>query len=138
MKNYTVAVCVDDGQGLMLFGKRQSRDRVLISEFVESNSDKKIYIAPFSKLLFEQYPDVSVADDPFSVAEEGSAIFVENLRIDERLDSVSTLIIYRWNRKYPSDVKFNVDPVKCGFKLKSSVDFKGSSHEKITKEIYEK
>ena len=88
--------------------------------------------------LFEQYPDVSVADDPFSVAEEGSAIFVENLRIDERLDSVSTLIIYRWNRKYPSDVKFNVDPVKCGFKLKSSVDFKGSSHEKITKEIYER
>ena len=133
MKNYTVAVCVDDGQGLMLFGKRQSRDRVLISEFV-----KKIYIAPFSKLLFEQYPDVSVADDPFSVAEEGSAIFVENLRIDERLDSVSTLIIYRWNRKYPSDVKFNVDPIKCGFKLKSSVDFKGSSHEKITKEIYER
>ena len=138
MKNYTVAVCVDDGGGLLLFGKRQSRDRVLIAEFVESNSDKNIYIAPFSKLLFESYPSVTVSDDPFSVAEEGSAIFVENLRIDERLDSVSTLIIYRWNRKYPSDVKFNVDPLKCGFKLKSSVDFEGSSHEKITKEIYER
>jgi hypothetical protein len=138
MKNYTVAVCVDDGQGLMLFGKRQSRDRVLISEFVESNSDKRIYIAPFSKLLFEEYPSVTVADDPFSVAAEGSAIFVENVRIDERLDSISTLIVYSWNRKYPSDVKFNVDPLKNGFKLKSSVDFRGSSHEKITKEIYQR
>jgi hypothetical protein len=138
MKKYTVAVCVDDGQGILLFGKRQSRDRVLVSEFVESNSDKKIYIAPFSKLLFEQYPNVFVADDPFSTAEDGSAIFIENIRIEDNLDSVSTLIIYRWNRKYPSDVKFNVDPLKCGFKLKSSIDFKGSSHEKITKEIYER
>ena len=138
MKNYTVAVCVDDDGGLLLFGKRQSRDRVLISDFVESNSDKRIYIAPFSRILFDQYPSVTVLDDPFSVAEAGSAIFVENIRIDERLGSIGTLMVYKWNRKYPSDVKFNVDPIKSGFKLKSSVDFSGSSHEKITREIYER
>lgn len=136
MKNYTVAICIDDGLGLMLFGKRQSRDRVLISEFIESNGDKNIYISPFSRLLFEPHPSVRISDDPFAEAEEGSALFIENIKLDGKIDDIGTLIIYRWNRKYPSDVKLTLDPLKCGFKLSSKKDFAGSSHEKITKEIY--
>ena len=49
---------------------------------------------------------------------------------------IDTLIIYRWNRLYHSDVKFDVDVKKSGYKLKSSTEFAGSSHDKITKEIY--
>ena len=49
---------------------------------------------------------------------------------------IGTLVIYRWNELYPSDVKFDLDVVAAGFKLVESYDFKGSSHDRITKEIY--
>ena len=49
MKNLTVALVLDEREGMMIFGKRQSRDRVLIADFVSSMGDTPIYISPFSK-----------------------------------------------------------------------------------------
>ena len=43
--------------------------------------------------------------------------------------------LYKWNRKYPSDVKFPKDMLN-DFKLEGSTDFEGNSHEKITEERY--
>ena len=51
-----VAVCVDDAQGMTFFGKRQSSDRVLIEEFITSNSGRRVYITPFSARIFQNYP----------------------------------------------------------------------------------
>ena len=51
---------------------------------------------------------------------------------------ISRLIIYNWNRRYPFDRQLDISPAKMGFKLVSVTEFEGSSHEKITKEIYER
>jgi hypothetical protein len=46
------------------------------------------------------------------------------------------MIIYKWNRVYPSDLSLDVYPDKIGLKLHESFDFKGQAHEKITREIW--
>ncbi len=50
------------------------------------------------------------------------------------VDRLDRLIVYRWNRHYPSDVRF--PPELADFTLQSSTEFRGSSHDLITREEY--
>lgn len=136
MKKIKVAVCIDDNGGVLLFGKRQSRDRTLIADFVKTVGEGCVYVNQFSKALFTSYPEVNVCESPQDEAPDGCAVFAENIPLSPIIDFVDELIIYKWNRRYPSDVKIDVDPEKCGFSLCETLEFAGSSHEKITKEIY--
>ena len=61
--------------------------------------------------------------------------FVEDLAFTEYLPLVSSITIYRWNRHYPSDVKFP-QQLLDEWKWIQSTDFPGNSHEKITQERY--
>ena len=138
MKKITVAVVIDDEKGMLIFGKRQSRDRVMIEEFVNSFKDKEICISNFSELIFEPHKNVKVYENPLEECESGAVCFIENIDITPYLGSIDTLIVYHWNRLYPSDVKFNIDVNAEGYTLDSVIEFSGSSHDKITKEIYKK
>lgn len=138
MKKITVAVVLDDNEGMLLFGKRQSRDRVMIAEFVESAGSSPIYVSDFSKILFESYDSVTMCKNPLEEAPDGAVCFIENYSLSPYLDIIDTLIIYRWNRLYHSDVKFDVNVKNAGYKLVSTAEYVGSSHDKITKEIYKK
>lgn len=138
MKKITVAVAVDDREGMMIFGKRQSRDRVLIADFVSSMGDKPIFISPFSKVIFEPHENVNIVENPFLESSDGGACFIESFALSPYIDMIETLVIYRWNELYPSDVKLDVDVEKSGYKLVSVREFQGSSHERITKEVYKK
>lgn len=136
MKKITVAVVVDDLCGMLLFGKRQSKDRVLIAEFMEYAADRPVFVGNFSKKLFESYEGVTMCENPLEDAPDGAICFIENFPLTPYLSLVNELIIYRWNRLYHSDVKLDVDPKAAGYKLSSVSEFAGSSHDRITKEIY--
>lgn len=138
MKQLTVAVCVDDRLGTLFAQRRQSRDRVLIADLISTAQDKHICINRFSKTLFEQYPATVICDDLFRDCPAQSVCFAENIPLLPHIDQISTLIIYRWNRHYPADTYFDLDPMRDGFTLISTTEFKGSSHECITKEVYHK
>jgi hypothetical protein len=136
MRNLTVVVCIDDRGGMMFNKRRQSRDRVLIQELVES-VEGKIYINSYSTLLFESHTDrVEINENPLKECPSGAVCFIENLTLAPHLMDISTLIVYKWNKKYPSDVRLDIDIKKEGFKLLKTKEFQGSSHDKITKEIY--
>ena len=136
MKKITVAVCVDEKGGMLLFGRRQSRDRVLIADFLSSVGERTVHITPFSEKLFQGANNVKVSNAPILAADDGDFVFIEDMALSGIIDNVSTLIIYNWNRHYPSDVKIDIDPTASGFALVESYDFEGSSHERITKETY--
>ena len=53
-------------------------------------------------------------------------------------DRIEEVIVYKWNRRYPTDTYFDLDLAALGFRLASSEEFAGYSHEKITKETYRK
>lgn len=138
MKNITVALCTDERGGMMFNKRRQSRDRVLIAELVNS-TEEKIYISRYSRLLFEPHIDrVVICDDPIRDCGEGGVCFVEDTPILPYIDDISRLVIYNWNRRYPCDVAFEVDHEAVGFTRVSESEFVGSSHEKITKGVYER
>ena len=133
MKSITVAVCLDDKGGMTIFGKRQSRDRVLISELCDSTGGV-IYISEFSKLLFAPHEGkYQICADPLSECPDGGVCFIENLPLLPHLPEIGTLIMYKWNEVYPSDKKIDIQ--FDNFTVVGKKEFAGSSHDNITKLI---
>ena len=128
----TVAVCLDDEGGMLFFGRRQSRDRNLISELCES-VDGDIYISRFSEIIFKGHEEkIKIVDNPLEECPDGGVAFVENLRLSPYSERISRILLYKWNTLYPSDFKIDIDLVGLYGTL-SREDFVGSSHDQITK-----
>ena len=132
-----IIVCLDDRGGMMFNGRRLSRDRILIEDVLKTVNGAKLFIDPYSRLLFDGV-DASVTEnaDMLDIASEGDYCFVENKHIKDFLDKIEEITLYRWNRRYPFDFELDIVPEKEGFSLFSSEEFKGYSHDVITKEIF--
>lgn len=122
-------VCLDDKNGMMFNKRRQSRDRVLIENVLELCKGEKLYTNEYSSKLFPEN-SVEVFDSIENVGNE--YCFAENFTVNE--ENIEEIIVYKWNRLYPADTYFNID--LAGWNMTETVDFEGSSHEKITREIY--
>ncbi len=138
MRKISVAVCLDDELGMMFYGRRQTRDRVLCREFLDSVNGRKIYVNSFSSVLFPDAANLIISDNPLEECEGGGVVFAENLDIKAHLPDINEFIIYRWNRSYPSDKKFDINLENEKFNLTSIIEFEGSSHGNIRKEIYKR
>ena len=138
MRKITVAVTVDERMGIAFNKRRQSRDRALIRDLVET-ANGKIYVSDYSRPLFDEHKDkVIVSEIPLAECPSGELCFVEMTELMPYIDDIDMLIVYNWNRHYPADKTLDIDIKNGTFTLTSSTDFIGSSHEKITKEIYTK
>jgi len=133
-----VIICVDDDMGIMFNKRRQSQDRVLRERIISMASGKKLWLNCYSEKQFEQeYLSCITATDKFlDEAAKGDYCFVENDDILPYERSIEKIILFRWNRRYPSDLKFSYPLAVNGWKLISATNFAGSSHEKITEEVY--
>ena len=127
--------CLDDRGGMMFNGRRQSQDKELRKRILDTLDGKPLIMSPYSSKQFVEGGNVIISDAPQRSAND-CVYFVEDLTFS--LNEVDEITIYRWNRLYPSDVKFDVDLNKNGFVLDSIYEFEGSSHEKITEEKYKK
>lgn len=132
----TLILCLDDENGMMFNHRRQSRDRVLIAELLSHVGGGRLFVSPYSAKLFPDDPgNVTVAEDPCAEAGEDDFVFVEDTELPPR-ERVSGIVLYRWNRLYPADKSFSGDMTE--FHLTETTEFVGSSHDKITKEIWKK
>ena len=130
-------VCLSDDGGMLFNQRRQSRDRVLIADMIRHVQNTTLWVDDYSAPLFgENAPTMRAVSAPAKEAQTGDYCFVERTPLPQNVDNVEELIIYRWNRLYPSDVFFTLD--MSAFRLAESTEFVGSSHEKITKEIWKK
>ena len=71
------AVCIDDSCGLQFNHRRQSRDRVVTEDLLQSARGHPLWIAPISQALFPE-GGISVAPDFLERAGEGDWCFVED------------------------------------------------------------
>lgn len=127
-------LCLDDDGGIAFNKRRQSRDRLLIEDIC--NTYGNIYIDEYSLPLFAEHESsVKVCAEPLADCKDSGACFVERTSPMGWLDEISCFVIYHWNRRYPADVSFDLSALQ-GFKLSETTEFVGSSHEKITKEVY--
>ena len=132
----TVIVCLDNANGMMFSHRRQSRDANVIKDILKTIDEAPLWIAPYSEPLFSQTEcSVSVSDSFLVGAGAEDYCFVENTSVAELKEKISKLVIYKWNRDYPADFYFDIDYAN-DYKLETTIDFVGTSHEKITKEVY--
>ena len=87
--------------------------------------------------LFTNLTDINnIQVDEEFLDKSQSICFVENQDITPYLPKIDTLVLFQWNRDYPADFFFTVDLSQ--WNLISTEDFEGTSHEKITMEVYKK
>ena len=134
-----VSLCVDELGGMLFNRRRVSRDREVIADICRDAENCTLYVSEYSAPLFEDAQiKPTVSSDFLSIAEENDLCFVESEALAPYLSGITVLTVYKWNRRYPSDVKLDIDPERSGFKLFSVSEFAGYSHDKITKEVYVK
>lgn len=135
-------VAVDDNNGMMFNKRRQSQDRVLRKHILSLSSQSRLWINHYTEKQFAQdgiFAEHLNVDDAFlNEAAPGEYCFVEDVSVAQYEKWVEKIILFRWNRKYPGDFHFDIDLSSGAWKLTSTEDFPGSSHEKITMEVYER
>ena len=122
----------------MLFNHRRlSRDKRVCEKILDYSNKKELWMNEYSKKLFTNLADAETirVDEEF-LDKSQSICFVENQDITPYLSKVDTIILFRWNRDYPADFFFTVDLSQ--WNLISTEEFEGTSHEKITMEVYKK
>lgn len=127
-----LALCADDRLGMSFGGRRQSKDSSVRRRLLEL-SGGSLRMSDYSARQFEE--PVYHGPDYLSGAENSDWCFVENSDYEDHAEKIEKIFLFRWNRHYPADAHFQF-PGK--WVLVRAEDFPGSSHEKITMEVYEK
>ena len=115
--------------GELLFNRRRcSRDSAVINDILTMYTPGELYVSAYSAPLF---PGARV----ISHIKEAEVLFLEDLPLSPALTQAKRLIVYRFDRVYPADIRLHIPEE---FHLKQTTEFSGSSHHKITREVYEK
>lgn len=130
----TVYVCLDDRNGMLYNGRRQSRDSRVFEDIRRELRDV-LLIDPFSEALCRR------AEIPYCLLEgelpEEGQFFLEARNSRSAL-AADRIVIYRWGRHYPADVWWDLDLQAEGYRLTERRELPGSSHERICREVYER
>ena len=129
-----IAICVDKSNGILFGGKRLSQDSVLRNKLLELVGDGELLMNGYSAKQFEANEKIKVDEDFLLKADDQDICFIEKNEV--LIGKVKELYMFNWNRDYPADTYFNFKPKEFGFKRIKKEDFVGSSHKKITLEIY--
>jgi len=141
-----IIVIIDDDRGMLFNGRRQSKDTELRKDMLKFVGNGRLFMNAYSYGQFgDEYPpnggEITVSDpvvcvweDFLAEAGEDDYCLVENLSVGPFADKIQKIIIYKWNRKYPSDKKFDFSMEE--WTLESSENIAGRSHEMITREVW--
>lgn len=132
----TLIFCIDDKNGMMFFGKRQSQDRLLREWIINHTAGSRLWMSTYSAKQFRDLKGYTADDDYPAKAAEGDYCFVEDKGYS--LENAAQIILCHWNRRYQADKVFDIDLKANGFRKCDSLDIIGSSHDKITIETYRK
>lgn len=104
----TLVVCLDKHDGMGFNNRRQSADRCVTERVARMSADS------------------------------GDIYFFENGDISAYLEIANKVVIFRWDKVYPADIRFPMDRLLKVFRLSSTETFPGYSHDLITQEVYER
>lgn len=133
----TLIACVDDRMGMMFNHRRVSQDKAVLEDICDICGKNVLWAAPYSEKLFEdQDVCLRISEDFLSLCKEGEFCFLEDRSIGKCEEEFEQIILYFWNRKYPADVRMDLEMESWG--LKEELEFVGNSHEKITRKRYDR
>lgn len=128
-----IAFCIEKTGGLSLFGKRLSRDSEIQKKLISLKHNGELVTSPKSAVLFES-DRVRSDDNYMNSAAPNDLLFIETEEIP--IGQANEIYLFHWNRRYPADRYFDLSQLKNSFDKISTEHFVGSSHDKITLEIY--
>ena len=133
-----IIVCVDDRGGMLFHGRRQSRDSAVVADILQETKHTILWVHTFSVDLFlgKNMKNLRIAEDFLEMAQDGDYCFVENADLKPYEDRIDRMVVYRWNRRYPYDMRLGIDVSAWTFL--ESRDFTGTSHEVITRTVYQR
>lgn len=131
-------VCVDNKGGMAFNHRRCSRDLVVQTRILMLAKESRLWMNSYSAKLFEAVnePTVNVSEQPLDEAGQGEYCFIEDMSAFPYMKWIEKIILFRWNRSYPSDLKFDIPLDDGKWLLTEQTDFEGRSHERITMEVY--
>ena len=127
-------ICIEDKDGMSFCNRRLSFDREVMAHILRITSGSKLRMNRYSSDLFPDQ-DILVDEDFLEKAGAGDYCFLENTPVPADTERIESIIVYRWNRRYPSTTKFPVEMLERR-ELVETVEFPGYSHDKITMERY--
>lgn len=139
-----VYIAVDDENGMLFNNRRQSQDRIMRENMLQDCVDSKLWVAEYSKKFFVDengnitQPNVMIDNNYLALAGENDGCYVEKEDISPYIDKIDTIVLYKWNVRYPADTYFNISLLDSNWKKHSLNHFKGSSHDKIYKEVWKR
>lgn len=133
-----VIVCLDENGGMMFNRRRQSRDRVVTERIRSLCRGSVLWMNAYSAEIYGELEGVEVrtAEDFLTRAKEGEWCLAETGGLGPVKERIEGLRVFWWNRKYPSDVRLDVELSE--WEKVSTLEYPGYSHEKITEEDYGK
>lgn len=133
-----IIICLDDDNGMMFNKRRQSQDRILRADLKEFIKDKDLYMNNYSYKLYKDIDNgnIKVSENFLEQCTENDFCLVEDKLLNNYINKINNIIIYKWNRIYPSDLYFDINLISNSWELLETKEFEGSSHEKITRIIY--
>ena len=135
----TAFICIANNNGILFNKRRVSSDKAVTQDICDEVGDGFLYVSLYSESLFcESSVSAIASSEPHKSLGHEDFLFAEDVAPSSYKSDLSRLILYRWNRDYPADFFLDFSPEAEGFRLARSIELRGSSHEKITKEIYEK
>lgn len=131
-----VIAVLDDNNGMMFNHRRQSQDIALREHIIGLIAGHKLYMNMYSAKQFSDIDsaNIIVSEDYLSAAGDEDYCFVEDKPLSSYIDKINRIYLYKWNRSYPADLKFDVDLISLGWKKTILTEFQGKSHERITLE----
>lgn len=131
----TVFVCVDDRNGMVFNNRRQSRDSAVIKKIIEMVGSCRLLMNKYSSKLFKGV-NVTVLEDYMDTAQSNDFCFVEDPKFVDYSDKITKIVIFKWNKSYPYDGKMELDLARMT--KTETFDFVGTSHDRITCEVWKK
>ena len=134
----TVIVCLDDRGGMAFNHRRQSRDRVVLDDMVQTSAGHTLWMSPVSARLFTGWnvSGLRAAEDFLDRAGAEDFCFVEDRPVLPWRARIRGVVLYRWGRVYPADLRFDLPLDSEDWVLECRTVFAGHSHKTITKEVY--
>ncbi len=132
--------CVDDNFGMVFNHRRQSQDRVLKKRILQMTGKSVLWMNQYTAEQFKgvHAPQIRVDDSFLKKAGPGEYCFAETDSVEPYEKKCEKIILFKWNRRYPRDLYFDIPLKTHGWKRIASASFPGSSHEKIDVEVYKK
>jgi len=102
-------VCVDDNLGMIFNNRRQSQDRVLREYILKLAEGHKLWMNHYSAQQFELASQIDVNDNFLDEATPGEYCFVEDIDVKPYKQQAEKIVLFKWNRRYPGDLRFGID-----------------------------